>query len=163
MRCFSACAMVCWMAGLAGCSEGGPIQVSANDGPAMRASGLGSSYAWAENSEAAARNPDVHSVLTATIDEEFSRRGFTKADAKSAAFWIAYRVIRENKTDAGVNPHGETYPRGTLVLQLIDPATKKTIWAASAVAKLLANAPPEVRERRVQEAIHKMIALMPPR
>lgn len=148
---------------LAGCSEGGPVQISANDGPAMRASGLGDTYAWLESADAAAQNPEVHSVLLKTIDQELARRGFSKADSESAGFWVAYRVIRENKTDSSVSAHGETYPRGTLIVLLVDPDTRKTIWAASAMARLLSNASPDERERRVQECVHQMFARMPPR
>ena len=151
------------LSAIAGCAEGGPVAVEARDGPAMRKNGLGNTYAWFQARNNSAENPDVHAVITDAIDAELAKKGFTKTDQKTASFWVGYRVIRENKTDSSVYPHGVTYPKGTLIIRLTDPTTKKAIWAGSATAHLLTNATPEERMSRAQEGIRKLLDLMPTR
>lgn len=148
---------------LAGCSEGGPVKVYAQDGPAIRVSGLGDTYTWIDSGDAKAHNAEIHELLRQSIDEGLAKRGFRRAAGAAPSFWIEYRVTKENKTDSSVNPHGVDYPIGTLIIRLFDPGTRQKIWAASATARILANASPDERKQRVQDAIHQMLDKMPPR
>ncbi|MBI5765021.1 MAG: DUF4136 domain-containing protein [Planctomycetes bacterium] len=148
---------------LTGCSEGGPVKVYAQDGPAIRVSGLGDTYSWIDSGDGKAHNAEVHDLLVQLINDGLARRGFKKAAGTAPSFWIEYRVTKENKTDSSVNPHGVDYPIGTLIIRLFDPGTKQKIWAASATARILANAPPDERKHRVQDAIQQMLSKMPPR
>lgn len=148
---------------ISGCSEGGPVKVYAHDGPAIRISGLGDTYSWVDSGDAKAHNAEIHELLRQSIDEGLAKRGFRRAAGAAPSFWIEYRVTKENKTDSSVNPHGVDYPIGTLIIRLFDPGTRQKIWAASATARILANASPDERKQRVQDAIHQMLDKMPPR
>lgn len=147
---------------ISGCSEGGPVQVDANDGPAMRMSGLGETYDWAISPNEPA-NREIQAALVATIDEELSKKGFSKAGPSAASFWVETFVIRENKTDSSVYPHGVVYPQGTLIIKLIDPASRRVIWASSGQGKILTNASPDERRQRMREVVGQMLSRMPPK
>jgi hypothetical protein len=151
------------LAALLGCSEGGPVEIGAHDGPALRVSGLGESYAWAQSADASAPNAEVHALLMNAIDRELQRKGFRKADGGPSDFLVEYRVTKEDKSDFSVNPHGVTYPSGTLLVRLIDPPTQRSIWVGSATARILANAPPAERQKRVEDGIRRMLSRMPPK
>ncbi|HUN81354.1 MAG TPA: DUF4136 domain-containing protein [Phycisphaerae bacterium] len=153
--------MSCMACALAGCAEGGLIKVDANDGPAIRMSGLGSRYTWAQMPDPALGNPEIQAVIADLIDQELARKGFEKSDVPSASFWIDFHVMKEEKTDSSVYPHGVIYPRGTLIIRLIDPPTHRIIWAASAQAEIMASATAEERRDRVQNAVRMMLARMP--
>lgn len=151
------------MAWAAGCSEGGPVQVEARDGPAIRANGLESRYAWVHGRDSTAYNPDVHKLVVDTIESELAKKGFEKSDTAAAGFWIEYHLTRDKETDASVSAHGIEHPVGTVVVRLLDPASRKVIWEAYATARLLANAPPDERKKRVEDGVHRMFQRMPPR
>lgn len=150
-------------AGVSGCSEAGPMEIHAHDGPAIRVSGLEGNYGWLESPGASTQNPGIHEVVIETIDDELAKRGFAKSAGAGAGFLVEYVLFKENKTDSSVNPHGVVYPRGTMIIRLLDPGSRQLIWGASATANILTNAPPEERRQRVHEAVHKMLSKMPPR
>lgn len=151
------------LAGVLGCSEGGPVDVDGRDGPAIRMSGLGERYAWVQSTEGHASNPEIHALLTEAIEAELQRKGFRKVEGNAPDFLVEYRVTREDKTDFSVNPHGVTYPTGTVIVRLLDPPSQRSIWAGSATARLLANAPPAERQKRVEDGIRRMLNRMPPK
>lgn len=152
-----------FMAWAAGCSEGGPVQVEARDGPAIRADGLESRYAWVHGRDSTVYNADVHKLVVETIDKELAKKGFEKSDSVAAGFWIEYHLTRDKETDASVSAHGIEHPVGTVVVRLLDPATRRVIWEAYATARIVANAPPDERKHRVEEGVHRMFQRMPPR
>jgi hypothetical protein len=123
-------------------------------------SGLGGRYAWSAANTGPA-NADVLAAIKETIDGELSRRGFGKADP--ADFFVEYHLLKENKTDSSVYPHGVVYPSGTLIIWLIDPSSRKIIWASSAQGRVLTNASPDERRSRISDVVRQMLDRMPPK
>ncbi|MHC4946856.1 MAG: DUF4136 domain-containing protein [Planctomycetota bacterium] len=53
------------------------------------------------------------------------------------------------------------YEQGTLILDIVDPPTNRLIWRASAQAEVDRTATQEKRDRRLAEAVAKMLARLP--
>jgi hypothetical protein len=54
------------------------------------------------------------------------------------------------------------YEEGTLLLDFIDPKSKKLIWRGSAKSDLDSVSTPEKREKMIYEAVQKILANFPP-
>ena len=53
------------------------------------------------------------------------------------------------------------YEQGTLILDIVDPASNRLIWRASAQAEVDRRASQEKRDRRLAEAVARMLARLP--
>ena len=54
------------------------------------------------------------------------------------------------------------YTEGTLILDLIEAKSKQLVWRGMAQGTIDENASPEQRERRLNEAVMRMLANFPP-
>ena len=126
------------------------------------------------------------------VDAELSAKGYTKQPVGTADFLMSYhvslsdgsstqRVGAEPLYDAfsvtiadGVettrkvgNPDAvsymDQYRVGALQLRITDPKTKKIIWHGAAEARLVDNAAPEQKAKRLNEAIHLILERFPPK
>lgn len=123
------------------------------------------------------------------LENELAARGFVVTDAGSADFWINYQAALQRKThvssvsdysagpgmgwnyrygreDAHNVPHDRVYvneyDEGTLIVDVVDPASKKLMWRGFAQARIGENESSERRDRRVKEAVKKMLDRFPP-
>jgi hypothetical protein len=62
-----------------------------------------------------------------------------------------------------VNPHGEVFEEGSLVLDVLDPQSGKLIWRSVARARLDMATSPEVKEQRLTLAVQHLMKDFPPR
>jgi hypothetical protein len=67
---------------------------------------------------------------------------------------------------AGSWPVSDTYvyqyEEGTLLLDIVDPGTKKLIWRGTAKTEVNAEQSPEKKEARINKAVHMLIEQFPP-
>lgn len=156
-------------ASFAGCNADGPISVVSAYGPGIKFSGLGPTYAWAQ--QAAGRqfgSAEMRDLICRCVDRHLAKKGFTSNAAGAGDFLIDFRVARREKTDASVVAHGETIEEGSLVLEIFESAAgpsaggnRKLIWRGIARARIRESDPPEVRERRLDAAVRALMQQFP--
>jgi hypothetical protein len=175
---FARAVVATWIAGIflvAGCSS---VQVTQDYDPATDFAKL-RTYGWLDGST---QRGDVDQLtaerIVRAVDAELAARGFAKAEAKPD-FLIHYLASvaqriesRPTTVSAGYGwRHGyagvasneiDTYDEGTLVLDVIDPATKNLLWRGTAKAAVQANRTPDEREARIREVVRQILAQFPP-
>jgi hypothetical protein len=113
--------------------------------------------------------------IKAAVDAELSRRNYTQAAARPDLL-VAWHVITRQKdlddtlgeyaryrAEGGAEAWGAAwvsgYQEGSLIVELTDARTRQLVWLGSATA--VTN--PELREKRVPEAVRLMFAQLPAR
>lgn len=150
------------IATLAGCNAGRPISIVSSYGPGIKFSGLGPTYAWAPDAaEQRAGSAGFHELVHNSVEKHLAAKGFILSPTGPADFWITYRVARREKTDAGAVAHGETIEVGSLVLEVLDPATRAFIWRGIARARIFDSDTPDVRKQRLEAAMRGLMEKFP--
>ena len=151
-----------------GCQTGPRFKIHSAFGPGIRFSDLGSVFDWfpAELQRpdvSHAENPDADKLVRELMENHLLGKGYAKAGEKKPDFWIDYRVAKEVRGE----PYGDTafsqYEEGTLILYVIDPATRKWIWRVSATTRLNEAATPVERREKLNAAITQMLKDVPQR
>jgi hypothetical protein len=153
---------------IAGCSDSPPIEVSSRYGTGIKFTGLGSTFAWApapapDPQNPLLGNPESRQLVHDTVEKHLVAKGFQLSSGGPADFWVDYRLTKRDKTDSGVNPHGEVFEEGSLVLDVLDPQSGKLIWRSVARARLNLATAPEVKEKRLNLAVQRLMKDFPPK
>ena len=56
----------------------------------------------------------------------------------------------------------ENYDQGTLVLDIVDGRSNELVWRGTAQARIDPSNSPEERQRRINEAVRKILDRFPP-
>ena len=163
------------------------ISVSADYDPAADFSAL-RTWSWipeeapAEGADPRVGNSLVSDRVTAAIDRTLQARGYQEVEQSSdfqVGFSIGVRIGLESapstSASVGYGRYGRyggigygtgtevrEYEEGTLVIDLIDPATGKLIWRGTAQARVSSDQSPESSTKRINEAVEKVLAQFPP-
>ncbi len=122
------------------------------------------------------------------VQSQLATKGYKLASDNNPDFLVAYHVAIEGElTAATVNqnyhswgygpdgqwsfgPHrqlpqssGPGFAQGSLVLDLVDPGATRILWRASAQARIVVSASEQEKDRRVNEAVRRMLERFPPR
>ena len=92
-------------------------------------------YAWLEGHGAYDR--DIHRTIVAAIEQQLATAGLTTTDGHADVFVVYHTLQRtdvdletwRDTPDASGN-RADTYPVGTLVVNLLDPRTSEPLWHA---------------------------------
>ncbi len=148
------------------------------------------SYAWVPGTPEKSNNPKLdsdtllHDRIQGAISNWFSMHGFEKKPLQQADFLIAYRVVVEDKTSVTVlndyygypmgwrygyyRPYGAQrtyvydYQQGSIIIDIVDPKTRKLMWRGSATDEVREAATPEKRQQRIAEAVNAILKTFPP-
>ena len=124
--------------------------------------------------------PFLATRIREAVDAQMETRGYRKRESEPPDLLIAYHVAIQGKLDIstvpatygygyrGVRAGASTttvrpYEEGTLVLDMIDGPSKQLIWRGAAQAEIKENATPEERQKRINEAVHKLLEQFPPK
>jgi uncharacterized protein DUF4136 len=123
-------------------------------------------------------DPLVHKRIQAAIRTALDGRGYRQVVEGKADFEVAYHVAIDRKLDAhtiytGYGPYRgggmggtqtvvDSYDVGTLMIDVIDPATNSVTWRGTAQTRLQDLQTPEEREKRVQEVVDGVLERFPP-
>jgi hypothetical protein len=137
------------------------------------------------------QNPDLDARVRKAIETELTARGFTRA-GNEANFLVGYHMAVERRLDVqyiddyyGYSGYSATgrrdfggsgrsisrrprqmtyeYDQGTLVIDISTPESKDLIWRGSATAAIQAFDSQKKRDRRLAEAVKKVLKEFPPR
>ncbi len=114
------------------------------------------------------------------VEKIFSARGYPyQAKAADADIVVSYFVLGVDKQylvnyNRGVSPCAlcpmpetsqsavQKYERGTLIIDLLDPKTKRSIWRGSLGKMIAADQSPTERNKSIREATQAILAEYPP-
>jgi len=114
------------------------------------------------------------------VDAQIAAKGFRKTP-DNPDFLIASHVGKKEKVRIedwgyGYGPHGRyrggyggprgvdvyKFEEGSLILDFVEPKSKKLIWRGSAKAQINTDKTPEKREKLIAEAVQKILEKFPP-
>jgi hypothetical protein len=132
----------------------------------------------------------LNSRIRQAVENQLGIKGYQKATDGTPDFLIAYMTSIEQKLDVSTFHYGYGYPsgysfrrgfggpaytsipssetyvdqydEGTLLLDIVNPQTKKLIWRGTAVDTVQKNDSPEKREERINKAVADMLQKFPP-
>jgi hypothetical protein len=167
--------------GLDGCSQ---FDVRSSHDPNASFAAL-KTYAWLPLAEVAPADQRVldraiDARIRADVDIELRAKGCRPAEGAAPDFLLNYRLASEPAEVVKGNPgryfyglewsgwsgaealYTDRYDAGKLYLAVIDPRSRRMIWLGVANARLLPHASFEKRTKRVDAAVHEILAGFPP-
>jgi hypothetical protein len=123
-------------------------------------------------------NSIIDARVRATADRVLAAKGYTRVESGSPDFLVGYHAVVRAKTDVATIdrwygyrgggfalPHYDVrdYDEGTLLIDIIDPASMKLLWRGTATAAVLERADVEKREKRADQAVSDILAKFPPK
>jgi len=176
---------------ITGCSS---VKVSSDFDPAVSFSGY-QAYNWLPGAPKATGDPRIdgntllQSRIRNAVDDELNFKGFKKAEAGKADFWITFHVTLDQKTQiqtinsmnnypygwggmyggyysnsalAGRDTFVYSYDEGSIIVDIIDANTRKLLWRGTATDQVHFSDKPEEKEQKINEAIKKLLETFPP-
>ncbi len=139
-------------------------------------------YSWYA-APAAAAGVDTLTTqrISRAVDAELPLRGYRKVDGGTPDFLVHALASIHQRIEAvpttttvgygwrggymayGTGTEIRTYDEGTLILDVISPATKQLVWRGTAKAAVYGDRSPEEREARIREAVAMILESFPPR
>jgi hypothetical protein len=167
--------------GIGACSS---IQVTSDYDPQTNFGAL-RSYAWLANARQPGDDPRLHNSLVdarvrTAVDDVLATKGYRKTAATSANFLVTYYLGLENKIDVhtihssygygyrgwyggyGTETMVDQYDEGSIILDVLDPKGSDLLWRGTGSARVSTSNTPEEREKRINEAVAKILASFPP-
>lgn len=138
-------------------------------------------YKWVSIESAQHLDELTTEQLMATVEAELAKKGLTKSPSDTADLYIGFQIARSSqKVLSHVNIGGSygsaagattgtagaattIVHAGLLVLDMYDSATKKLTWRAVASHAIDANGKPDKRQRRMDNAVEKLLKDYPPK
>ena len=141
-------------------------------------------YQWIRDVDEAVKEPEANDQLLdrwvrTAVDSQLAAKGYTQQTSGTPDFLINYHT-RMN-ADLGSSASGFPYfvegqgwgwwasskssrpsMGGVLILDVLDGGTRKIVWLGAAQAVVRTGEGREKKEKRVNEAVSKMLAQFPP-
>lgn len=139
------------------------------------------SYAWKtrpgiESDHPLAAGSPLDQRIRRAADEALARRGFEPAGAAAPDFWVVYTGFVEESLSIegekrriakGVSWIGDpgahsilAYEKGTLVVEVIDPASQSIVWSGWATD--VVDTPEKLR-KKAEKTVQRILRHFPPR
>jgi hypothetical protein len=100
-------------------------------------------------------DPLVVARIRGAIENQLVAQGFRKDPTSPDSMYDRYD---QNWT----YQYTSEWQQGTLLIDILDAQTKELVWRGSAQAELTMNASDEEKDKRVDEAVRKMLKDFPP-
>ncbi len=163
------------------------LRVSSDYDPAFDFSGF-RTWNWLTGPQAGTVDPRLPSGLVeerirAALEKHLAALGFERSATGTPDFRVGYHAAVEDKVDVqtinrayGYGPgwgagrglmtsdtYVRQYEQGTLIVDIVDPRTKRLVWRGSAQAEVYSYATPEQREARIDDAVGQILERFRPR
>ena len=134
-------------------------------------------YTWIESRSASEPTSLTLQRVHTAVDEALAARGY-RIDSQAPDFLVASHIStseRTQVTDWGYTyaPRGAwygshdidvyTYQEGTLILDVVDAASRSLLWRGTASRMVDPDWTPEEREKIVREAVDELLQQFPPK
>jgi len=140
-------------------------------------------YDWApgrqeETGDKRVDNSLVDGRIRTAIGTQLRLKGYTTSLNKRPDFYVAYHLgvkdmMKGSSTQdyIGDYAHGtfttisdiQPYKEGTLLIDIVDAASKQLVWRGSALAEVDPSMTPEERNERISTIVHAMFSHFPPK
>ena len=114
------------------------------------------------------------------IEEELAAKGFKKQLTGDTDFLVGYHAVLKQELDVTTmnesygyrrgwgwggmsETHVSSFEQGTLILDVLEPGTKRLLWRGAAEAIVNFGDSQEKRERRLKRAVKKLLKPFPPK
>ncbi len=118
---------------------------------------------------------EASELLDDILAQSITRKGiqFTPWLRARPDYWLAYRVVLDDSLSGdvmvqqfGMAPgfamgEAQDYEKGTLVMDLVQRRSNRTIWRSSAQGLVAPDLPTDIRRLRLQSAIDQMLSSLP--
>lgn len=118
----------------------------------------------------------LNSLLQEAIQSELSKKGFAFTTPEDCDFKLGYVAALESAiSDRDVNAlygisaghvpresMSREYEKGTLIIDVIHPETRRCVWRGSLQANIGFDLPEKIRRQRIALAIKQLFANFPP-
>jgi hypothetical protein len=147
------------------------------------------SYAWVPNMDPPGPTGiDVHQLdvdfisldtrVQRAVDSELAAKGYKLGGPQTPNFLITYRVASKQRSTWGLGPDliwvygGDglrlqqdslEYTEGTLILNIMDPKTRRVLWHASAESNIDVSVSTDEKDARIGQAVRRMLQQFPPK
>jgi len=111
-----------------------------------------------------------------TIERELARKGYEQRGlGYRVDFMVCYHFALEKDLDAAnvarqhgytskdVEGPGQRFEKGSLIIDIVHPETKKLMWRGIAEAEIVVSVSEEEKLRRTNEAVKRILAKFPPK
>jgi hypothetical protein len=115
---------------------------------------------------------EVEAEILRILGEAMQRRGLYLVPGNRGELWVGYAIADESGVDGadldqlyGLDGHrGENlnHPRGALVVDLLDRATKRPLWRGSVSILTQPDLPVELRRQRIEQGIEGLLDRLKP-
>jgi hypothetical protein len=124
-------------------------------------------------------DPLVVARIRRAIETELMTQGFRR-DAASPDFIVKYHAaLEDHMSESAVDnayesaqyerydqnwtyQYATAWQQGTLLIDILDAQSNELVWRGSAQAEIDTSAPDDEKDKRVDEAVHKMLKEFPP-
>ena len=133
-------------------------------------------------------NPLLDKRIRRAVVAQLTAKGYTQKTSGTPDLWVAYHAAVERKMDVRTmntyygygrgwgwdygyrqgpayswpETHVYHYDEGSLILDIVDPATRQLIWRGSAQAEVNRSTTAEKRDQRLNEAVRRILEQFPP-
>ena len=156
-----------WLVALTivGCGDRNKMNFTSACGPSIRFAELGTTYDWrepvvGESNNQRLSNPNLRALITDTIQGELAAKGFSEA-GDDADFAVTYLISTKVKVEEYRGSGFTEFEEGSLVIELLDPESNDLMWFGAAHVRLNDTDPPDVRRRRIQDAVRGIFEALP--
>lgn len=133
-------------------------------------------YAWLQRNQKSSYDTLIDKRVLSAVDAELRERGLT-LNAENPDILLTYHIGLQDKinvTDYGYRYSYDywgwgnrsidvyQYTEGTLVLDIVDAATKELVWRGSATKTVDESASPEKVDATIQSAVAGILSKFPP-
>ena len=171
------------IAALGGCST---MTVTSDTDPSASFTGF-RTYEWMTETPTKTGDPriDGNSILASrirsSVERQLAAKGYEKRSSGTPDFLVGYHASLEKKTSVemlndyyrydrgwgwryrGPQTYVYEYDEGTLVLDIVDPKTRKLLWRGSATDVVDPTASGEARQKKINEAVTQILEKFPPK
>ena len=121
-------------------------------------------YAWAP--QAKDLSADLDDLIRSEVASQLALRGYEPAASGTADVLVDYHAVVETETATRGAGYGRSrtirYEKGTLTLEILDPAGQKVLWRGSARDALNLH-PGQRYGARIPEAVQLILSKLPSR
>jgi len=125
------------------------------------------------------RNTLTEDRITRALEEVFTVKHYVNVKQKKADFFVIYHIDVQNKTridtdyqSMGLYPYGYggamiatsrtvDYKEGRLIIDIMNPKTKKIIWRGMAVDQIKSFKTPQERNDYIKKVVEKILKTFP--
>ena len=166
---------------ISGCST---IKVTSDYNPAVSFSEF-QTYEWISDEPKKTGDPRIdgntllQNRVRSAVNNSLASKGYQKVTSGKPDFLVTYHVTLDKQTKIQTintyNHYGPgwgwgygnetfvyTYDQGSLIIDFVEPDSRKLIWRGSATDKVNFSNSPEKKEQKINEAVEKLLEQFPP-